>query len=143
MELAVYPSVGDFDSRLARFCAFCLYAQYQLEPLLRYYFQKAGGAMPSGPKGQGEGSYRQMLLEIGRRHYAKSNGTINYKDRYYNTFEQLRCFRNLIVHQSALPTADKEFQALMKYRSKHFKLLKAMILMPIGTGMIEALRPFC
>src|SRR5690606_9226562 len=73
---------------------------------------------------QGEGSYRQMLLDIGRRYYPKPDGKPDYKHPAFSTFEQLRCFRNLIVHRVPLPISTEEYSQLVQYRSRHDRLLR-------------------
>lgn len=82
-----------------RFKMFCVFACYQLEILLRFYFDS-------------NDIISHHIYKFSKKHfsYQDRNESPNYKNPNYIIMEGLRCTRNIVLHRLSIPETSDEIQ---------------------------------
>lgn len=112
MEVSVFPTIGTFDSRLARFYAFCLYAQFQSEVLLRYCFEHPVVDPPKHWVDR-RPTHGERLKVFGLRYFLIAGTSqrdwerkMKWRNALFSPLLRLGIIRNRLVHRSALPPVE-------------------------------------
>ena len=116
MEHMVHASIGSFDSRTAHFCSFCMYTQYQLEPILKYWMTNVGLEKRSFPRGQYPPTHYDRISCAWSKLYSRQGDKRKLSEVPYNELEsdfptiaileRTRQVRNEIAHRNPLPPSS-------------------------------------